>query len=167
MSTIIAKYRQRNNLTQQQVANQLHVDKSYISRVESGQKPMTQTMCSAALSNASDANLLNDVAYEMTGGHTLPTPSDRVYDGHRMSYVFRIQKEIEEFMEVLHRNRLDKQPEHLTQDEKEGLHHMISELQDVLFEGTGFVNRLMQDYQIKPQQLNHNRDAKLRMERRI
>src|SRR5699024_12288252 len=67
----------------------------------------------------------------------------------------------------LHRNRLDKQPEHLTQDEKEGLHHMISELQDVLFEGTGFVNRLMQDYQIKPQQLNQNRDAKLRMERRI
>ncbi|MEK4555579.1 helix-turn-helix domain-containing protein [Jeotgalicoccus sp. FSL K6-3177] len=167
MSTIIANYRHRNNLTQQQVANELHVDKSYISRVESGQKPLTQMMYSAALTNTTDANLLNDVAYEMTGGHTMPTPSDHVYDGHRMSYVFRIQKEISEFMDVLHRNRLDKQPEHLTADEREELHHMISELQDVLFEGTGFVNRLMQDYQLKPQQLNQNRDAKLKMERRI
>lgn len=164
---LIESYRKRNNLTQQDVANELHVDKSYISRVESGQKPLTQTMYSAAMTNTRDADLLNDVAYEMTGGHTLPTPSDRVYDGHRMSYVFRIQKEIDEFMEVLHRNRLDKQPEHLTADERDGLHHMISELQDVLFEGTGFVNRLMQDYQLKPQQLNQNRDAKLRMERRI
>lgn len=167
MSTIIAKYRQRNSLTQQQVANQLHVDKSYVSRVESGQKPLTQTMYSAALTTATDAVLLSDVVYEMTGGHSLPTPSDRVYDGHRMSYVFRIQKEIDEFMEVLHRNRLDKQPEHLTVEEREGLHHMISELQDVLFEGTGFVNQLMQDYQLKPQQINQNRDAKLKMERRI
>lgn len=167
MSTIIAKYRQRNNLTQQQVANQLHVDKSYISRVESGLKPLTQTMYSAAMTNTTDADLLNDVAYEMTGGHTMPTPSDRVYDGHRMSYVYRIQKEMDEFMEVLHRNRLDKQPEHTTDQELEGLKIMISELQDVLFEGTGFINRLMQDYQIKPQQLNQNRDAKFRMERRI
>lgn len=167
MSTIIAKYRQRNNLTQQQVANQLHVDKSYISRVESGQKPLTQTMYSAAMTNTTDADLLNDVAYEMTGGHTMPTPSDRVYDGHRMAYVYRIQKEMDEFMEVLHRNRLDKQPEHTTDQELEGLKIMISELQDVLFEGTGFINRLMQDYQIKPQQLNQNRDAKFRMERRI
>ena len=167
MSTIIAKYRQRNNLTQQQVANQLHVDKSYISRVESGQKPLTQTMYSAAMTNTTDADLLNDVAYEMTGGHTMPTPSDRVYDGHRMAYVYRIQKEMDEFMDVLHRNRLDKQPEHTTDQELEGLKIMISELQDVLFEGTGFINRLMQDYQIKPQQLNQNRDAKFRMERRI
>ena len=167
MSTIIAKYRQRNNLTQQQVANQLHVDKSYISRVESGQKPLTQTMYSAAMTNTTDADLLNDVAYEMTGGHTMPTPSDRIYDGHRMAYVYRIQKEMDEFMDVLHRNRLDKQPEHTTDQELEGLKIMISELQDVLFEGTGFINRLMQDYQIKPQQLNQNRDAKFRMERRI
>ena len=164
---LIASYRQRNDLTQQQVANQLHVDKSYISRVESGQKPLTQTMYSAAMTNTTDADLLNDVAYEMTGGHTMPTPSDRVYDGHRMAYVFRIQKEIDEFMEVLHRNRLDKQPEHTTDQELEGLKIMISELQDVLFEGTGFINRLMQDYQIKPQQLNQNRDARLKMDRRI
>lgn len=165
---LTANYRQRNNLTQQQVANQLHVDKSYISRVESGQKPLTQTMYSAALSNTTDANLLNDVAYEMTGGHTLPTPSDRVYDGHRMSYVFRIQKEIDEFIEVLHRNRLDKQPEFLTRDEQEGLARLVAELQDVLFEGTGFVNRLINDYDfITPQQVNQNRDARLKMNRRI
>lgn len=164
---LIVSYRQRNDLTQQQVANQLHVDKSYISRVESGQKPLTQTMYSAAMTNTTDADLLNDVAYEMTGGHTMPTPSDRVYDGHRMAYVFRIQKEIDEFMEVLHRNRLDKQPEHTTDQELEGLKIMISELQDVLFEGTGFINRLMHDYQIKPQQLNQNRDARLKMDRRI
>lgn len=165
---LIENYRRRNNLTQQQVANQLHVDKSYISRVESGQKPLTQTMYSAALTNTTDADLLNDVAYEMTEGHTLPTPSDRVYDGHRMSYVFRIQKEIDEFTEVLHRNRLDKRPEFLTADEQEGLARLVSELQDVLFEGTGFVNRLINDYDfITPQQVNQNRDARLKMKRRI
>ena len=57
MANVIASYRKRNNLTQQDVANELHVDKSYISRVESGQKPLTQMMYSAALNNTRDARL--------------------------------------------------------------------------------------------------------------
>ena len=135
MANVIARYRQRNNLTQQDVANELHVDKSYISRVESGQKPLTQMMYSAALNNTRDAQMLNDVAYEMTEGYAQPTASDRVYDGHRLAFMYRIEREIEEFMSVLKANRLDKHPEHTTDQELEGLKLMIAELQDVLFEG--------------------------------
>lgn len=167
MANVIARYRQRNNLTQQDVANELHVDKSYISRVESGQKPLTQMMYSAALNNTTDAQMLNDVAYEVTEGYAQPTASDRVYDGHRLAFVYRIEREIEEFMSVLKANRLDKHPEHTTDQELEELKLMISELQDVLFEGTSFVNCLINDYGLTPQQLNANRDARLRMQRRI
>ena len=167
MANVIASYRKRNNLTQQDVANELHVDKSYISRVESGQKPLTQMMYSAALNNTRDAQMLNDVAYEMTEGYAQPTASDRVYDGHRLAFVYRIEREIEEFMCVLKANRLDKHPEHTTDQELEGLKLMISELQDVLFEGTSFVNCLINDYGLTPQQLNANRDARLKMQRRI
>ena len=70
-------------------------------------------------------------------------------------------------MSVLKANSLDKHPEHTTDQELEGLKIMIAELQDVLFEGTSFVNCLINDYGLTPQQLNANRDARLKMQRRI
>ena len=55
----------------------------------------------------------------------------------------------------------------LTQEEKESVTRIASELQDVLFEGQGMLMKLLDDYGIPPKEINQGRDARLRMERRI
>lgn len=168
MKGAIVNYRKRTGATQQDVASMFHTDKSNISHIEKDRRNVTASMYDAGFNNVSDAQLLQDMAYEVTQGYVTPTPSDRVYDDHRMSFVYRVQQEIEEFINVIPMNRLDKRPEFLTQDEKEQLSLLVSELQDVLFEGQGFLNKLTEDYDfLNPKAMNQNRDARLKMERRI
>lgn len=168
MLTTIEKFRKRTGLTQQAVADMLHTDKSYISHIEHNRRDMTQTMYSAGFNNATDGHLLNDMAHEVTAGHTPPSASNRVYDDHRMSIKHRLKREIQEFIEVTSDHCLDKRPEFLTPDEKELIVTQISELQDILFEGNHFISRIVEDYDfINPQHLKKNRDARLKMERRI
>lgn len=167
MKSSIVRYRKRTGTTQQDVANMLFTDKSQVCKIEKGERNMTASMYDAAFKNIHDSHLLNDMAHEVTGGYTIPTPSDRVYDDHRMSFMFRIQKEIEEFTDMLPKIRLDKHPEFLTQEEKGSVTRIASELQDVLFEGQGMLMKLLDDYGIPPKEINQGRDARLRMERRI
>ncbi|GAA3722936.1 hypothetical protein GCM10022378_11230 [Salinicoccus jeotgali] len=167
MKSSIVRYRKRTGATQQDVANMLFTDKSQVCKIEKGDRTMTVSMYEAGFNNVPDPHLLNDMAHEVTGGYTMPTPSNRVYDDHRMSFRFRIQKEIEEFTDMLPQIRLDKHPEFLTREEKESVTRIASELQDVLFEGQGMLMKLLDDYGIPPKEINQGRDARLRMERRI
>lgn len=124
-------------------------------------------MYEAGFNNVPDSHLLNDMAHEVTAGYTMSTPSNRVYDDHLMSFRLRIQKEIEEFTDMLPHIRPDKHPEFLTQEEKESVARIASELQDLLFEGQGMLMKLLDDYGILPKEINQGRDARLRMERPI
>ncbi|WP_020007363.1 helix-turn-helix transcriptional regulator [Salinicoccus albus] len=168
MRGAIIDYRKRTGATQQDLANMMHTDKANISHIENDRRNVTLSMYEAGFNSVPDAHLLNDMAYEMTKGYTTPTPSNQVYDDHRMSFKYRIKEEIQEFVDALSSNRLDKRPEYLTPDEKEHISMLVSELQDVLFEGQGFLNKLSEDYEfLKPQTLNQNRDRRLKMQRRI
>lgn len=168
MQTSIEKFRKRTGLTQQALADMLHTDKTNISHIEHQRRPVTTAMYEAGFDNIPDAQALNDLAYEVTKGFTMPSPSNAVYDDHRLAFSMRIKREMREVKELMQDHCLDKHPELLTVEEKEEVMLIASELQDVLFEGTGFLMKLVQDYDfITPQKINKNRDARLKMQRRI
>lgn len=168
MPTVIGNFRKRTGLTQQDVANMLHTDKSNISHIESKRRDLSQSMYEAGFKNIPDAQMLNDMAHLITQGFTIPSPSNKVYDDHRLALGMRMKREMREVREVMQEHCLDKHPEYLTRDEKEEVMTIASEVQDVLFEAHGFLMKLINDYDfITPQKVNQNRDARLKMERRI
>src|SRR5690625_4356252 len=132
MKGAIVNYRKRTGATQQDVANMFHTDKSNISHIDKERSNVTASMYDASFNNVSDAHLLHDMRYSVAYGCVTPTPSDRVYDDHCMSFVHRVQQEIEQFINVIPMNRLDKRPEFLPPDEKERMSLLVSELQDVI-----------------------------------
>lgn len=168
MQQSIVNYRKRSGITQQDIADIFFTDKSNICNIEKGRRNVTVSMLEAGFANAPDSHLLNDLAYELTQGYTSPSPSNRVYDDHRLAFSMRVVREMKELKSVMVEHNLDKHPEFLTQEDKEEIHHIVAEVQDVIFEATGFLMKLVKDYDfITPQTVRKNRDARLKMERRI
>ncbi|WP_271397816.1 helix-turn-helix domain-containing protein [Salinicoccus roseus] len=168
MQQSIVRYRKRTGATQQDVANMLFTDKSQICKMEKGDRNMTAAMYQAGFENVPDSQMLSDMAYELTNGFTSPTPSDRVYDDHRLAFSMRVVREMKELKAVMAEHNLDKHPQFLSQDDKAEINHIVSEVQDVIFEATGFLMKLVNDYDfITPQSIQKNRDMRLKMERRI
>lgn len=168
MPSVIESFRKRTGLTQQDLATMLSTDKSNISHIESDRRSLSQTMYESGFKNIPDAQMLIDLAYEATQGFTFPSPSNKVYDDHRLAFGMRMKREMREVREVMQEHCLDKHPEFLTSDEKEEVMTIASEVQDVLFEAHGFLMKLINDYDfITPQKVNQNRDARLKMQRRI
>ncbi len=168
MQKAITNYRNRTNVTQESIAIDLGTNKANISNIQAGRRSGSMGLFENAMKNSNDPYFLNDLIFETTCGHTTPTPSyERVCD-HRLSIKHRMQKELSELHVAMSDHRLDKRPEYLSDEEKEDVLLISSELLDVIYEMNALLMRFCEDYKfIDIQKLVRNRNRRYVIEKRI
>lgn len=167
MKENIHNLRERNKLTQEQVAEMFYTSKSNICNIEKGRRSFSTEMMSTSFENCNDAIFLTEVAYEFSNGYLTPASSALVYDDHRICIKERFVKEANEALDYFNSIRLDKRPEYCTQDEIEKVKAITSEIYDVIFEAQALINSICRDYGLVPQEQAISRNQRLKMERRI
>lgn len=168
MKQSISNFRKRTDVTQEAIAIDLGTNKSNISNIEAGRRTGSMSLYEKAFKNNDDPYFLNDLVFESTSGYGVPTPSDEVYCDHRLSIRYRLRKEIAEMQEALKNHRLDKHPEHLTEEEQEQVKLIVSEMLDAAFELNAMLMKLSEDYSfINLRKVSKNRNLRYRIEKRI
>lgn len=168
MKESIYRLRERSDVTQESIAMDMGTNKSHISNIQSGRRTASMKMFQELFKNMDDPTFLNDVLYETSSGYSTPIPSYEVFDDHRLSAKYRLARELKEFNESLVNHRLDKRPEHLTDDEQAQIALIVSEGLDVAFEITAFVLSLDSAYSfINLRKKSQDRNRRYKMQQRI
>lgn len=168
MKESITRLRERTDITQEAIAIDAGTNKANISNIEAGRRAASMNIFKEIFKNADDSTFLNDILHETTGGYATPTPSHEIYDDHRLSAKYRLSRELQEFKDSLIDHRLDKRPEHLTEEERKQISLIVSEGLDVAFEITAFVLSLEGAYDfINLKEKAKNRNLRYQIEKRI
>lgn len=167
MNASLQRHRERTNRTQQQVADMLLTTKPNICNIEKGRRNLSAELVMTGFERCDDPILLTEMNFEFTNGYTTPVASETVYDDHRICIKERLLNEISEAVEVLNQIRIDKRPDCCTQEEIENIRRIASETYDVVFEAQAFIDKMIVDYHLNPQELAKTRNQRLKMERRI
>lgn len=168
MKDSITRFRERTNVTQEFIAIDAGTNKANISNIEAGRRTASMNVFKEVFKNADDSTFLNDILHETTGGYATPIPSHEIYDDHRLSAKYRLSRELQEFKESLIDHRLDKRPEHLTEEERNQISLIVSEGLDVAFEITAFVLSLEGAYDfINLRKKAQDRNLRYEIEKRI
>lgn len=129
VGSLIRQERERRGLSQEQLARILHIDRSTISRIETGTQVATHDLLEEIISALRSPRL----RLEILGGVIPCMYLDRV-DFHPLSVQQKAIEEMEEAIEELKKLNLMNKigPDDLTEAEKENLlHNTMMELQDV------------------------------------
>lgn len=167
MKTSIQRHRQRTRRTQSQVADMLLTTKPNICNIEKGRRNISSEILMTGFERSDDPILINEMIFEFSKGYTIPSPSPKVYDDHRVCILRRFVNEMREALDILEYTKIDKRPEYCTKEEIEEIIRSLSETVDVLFEGQAYIDRAIIDYDLSPQELARTRNQRYKMERRI
>ncbi|WP_414049827.1 helix-turn-helix domain-containing protein [Macrococcus animalis] len=163
----IQRHRERTHRTQEQVANMLLSTKSNICNIEKGRRNVSSEILMTGFERSDDPIFIKEMTYEFSNGYTTPSPSEKVYDDHRVCIKERLLNEINEVVEILMKIRIDKRPDCCNKDDIEDVRRIASETQDVIFEAQALIDKIIIDYHLNPQELARTRNQRLKMERRI
>ncbi|MEN1968979.1 helix-turn-helix transcriptional regulator [Lentibacillus sp. N15] len=141
--------RERKELSQSNVANDLFVNQTMISKIEKGQRNMSDDLARASSSLYDDAQYGFEVAREISKDYITPlVTAEKAVELHRLALEEVFKREATEAINKFNEVSLVKPPQYVDDTEKEQIAQGIGELLDVQAVMNSFLMRLEQEYGI-------------------
>ncbi|MGY0692659.1 hypothetical protein ACW2QC_07670 [Virgibacillus sp. FSP13] len=141
--------RERNELSQSNVANDLFVDQTMVSKVEKGTRKATNDLAQRSVSLYNDAQYGFEVARETARDYISPLATGgKAVEWHRLALEEVFKREAAEAIERFDEVSLVKPPQFVDEHEKSQIAEGIKELLDVQATMNSFLVSLEQEYEI-------------------
>lgn len=122
--------RLRGSATQLQMSFELPVARSTIGTYERGEQPVPPDISRTVITKRDDAKYAIDFAHEYTGGAWSPYLDGPAFDGHHSSVKDKTHEELLEALEAIRNACLNKNPEYLTNFERQAIEKSLDEACD-------------------------------------
>ena len=154
----LKEMRGRKELSQENVANDLFLDQTLISKIEKGKRTATEDFARRSVSLYSDAQYGFEVARETATDYITPlATANRAIEWHRLAleevFINQASEAITHFEEV----SLVKNPDYVEEHEVEALKQGVKELLDVQAIINSFLTVLEQEYPVSIKECMRNR----------
>jgi|SRR5699024_4300353 len=156
--------RERNGLSQKNVADDLFVDQSMVSKMELGKRMASEELAGKSVNRYNDAQYGFEVARAIAQHYITPLIRGKAVEWHRLTLKEMFKHEVTEAIDWFDEIRLIKQPEHINQHERTQISEAIKELLDVQAVTNSFIVRLEQEYDISVRDCMRDRVTKWKSE---
>ncbi|ALX49710.1 helix-turn-helix domain-containing protein [Lentibacillus amyloliquefaciens] len=157
--------RERNGLSQKNVADDLYVDQSMISKIELGKRMASEELAEKSVNRYNDAQYGFEVAREIAQYYITPLIiGGKAIEWHRLTLKEMFKHELTEVIDLFDEISLIKPPEHINQQERIQVSEGIKELLDVQAVTNSFIVRLEQEYNISVRDCMRDRVSKWKSE---
>ncbi|MFC2948571.1 helix-turn-helix transcriptional regulator [Virgibacillus sediminis] len=141
--------RLRKGLTQENIANDLHVSKQLVSHLENDRRNMTEDLMKESVTYYSDAQYGFEVARETANGYITPlATANKAIEWHRLALEEVFKREADEAIKHFNKVSLVKSPDYADEDDIGAIEDGVKELLDVQTTINSFLARLEQTYPI-------------------
>lgn len=141
--------RLRQGLTQENIANELHVSKQLVSHLENNRRNMTEDLVKSSIHTFDDAQFGFEMAHETASDYITPlATANKGIEWHRLALEEAFKREAKEAIEHFDKVSLLKHPDFATKEEIEQIKAGVKELLDVQIAINSFLARLEQAYPI-------------------
>lgn len=154
----LREMRERKGLSQANIASDMFVDQTYISKVELSQRTMSEEMVQKSVGMYSDAAYGFEVAREMAADYITPlVAANKAIEMHRLALEEVFKQQAAEAIEIFNQLSLVKNPAYVEEVEREQIACGIKELLDVQAVLNSFLVLLEQEYEISVKQCMRKR----------
>lgn len=139
--------RKRQELSQSNVADDLYVDQTMISKIEKGQRNMTKDLARVSSGLYDDAQFGFEIARETSSDYITPlVTANKGIEWHRLALEETFKNEAAEAIDHFDRVSLAKHPDYVTDEEIREIQIGVKELLDVQTSINSFLSKLEQVY---------------------
>lgn len=150
--------RERQGLSQSNVAGDSFVDQTMISKIEKGQRTATKDFVKRSVGAYNDSQYGFEVARETAGGYIAPlATANKAIEYHRLAIEEVFKREATEAVLLFNEVSLVKPPQYVDEDEIKSIKSGIKELLDVQQSINTFLTILEQEYEISVKDCMKNR----------
>ncbi|WP_121615250.1 helix-turn-helix transcriptional regulator [Virgibacillus halodenitrificans] len=141
--------RKRQDLTQENMASDLHVSKQLVSHMENNRRTMSEELIKSSVSFYSDAAYGFEMARETARDYITPlTNGGKAVEWHRLALEEVFKREATEAINRFNEVSLVKPPQYVDEEEKSQIIEGIKELLDVQASINSFLVGLEQEYNV-------------------
>ncbi|TFJ93150.1 helix-turn-helix domain-containing protein [Lentibacillus salicampi] len=160
--------RERNGLSQKNVADNLYLDQTMVSKVELGKRVVSEGLAKSSVNSYNDAQYGFEVAREIAQYYITPLIIEgKAVECHRLTLKEMFKHEVAEAIDLFDEISLIKPPKHINQQERTQVSEGIKELLDVQAVTNSFIVRLEQEYDISVRDCMRDRVTKWKSEELI
>lgn len=143
---VFQEYRKQQGMTQEEFADQVLIDRSSISKVESGKRPAPKSLIRQAVITFDDPRLYLAAQEEVTGGASVPYLD--CADLHRAVTHFKSIEEGEEAIAAMRFAPIMKRKDQLTDADRAAIQAAIMECVEAITAFTHHIMALCREYKI-------------------
>ncbi|ALX47487.1 helix-turn-helix domain-containing protein [Lentibacillus amyloliquefaciens] len=141
--------RERQGLSQSNVAHDLFVDQTMVSKVELNRRTASKELAKSSVNHYCDAQYGFEVAREMAQNYIAPLATGgEAVEWHRLALEEVFKKEVSKAIVRFDEVSMVKPPKHVDESEKQQITEGIKELLDVQTVMNSFLVSLEQEYEI-------------------
>lgn len=152
--TALSNLIESEDLTNEQMAMDLHVDSTLISKMRNDKRNMVPNFATRSMDYADNDFYTMETTREFTRGLTAPRINGKGIDyENRLAVLLKTKDEIKEAFDALDMNLFLKRPEHATEDELNQIESSIKELEESAWWALNSTATLTHEYNRSPKKL--------------
>ena len=153
--TALTNLIESEDLTNEQMAMDLHVDATLISKMRNNKRNMVPDFATRSMDYGDNEHYTMEVAREFTNGRTAPRINGNGIDYENpLAVLLKTKTEIVEALDALDVELFLKRPELATDNELNGIDTFIKELKESAWWSQNLIASLSEAYQRSPKKLN-------------
>ncbi|MEW8956953.1 helix-turn-helix domain-containing protein [Clostridium sp.] len=164
LGQVIREVRVRNNLSQMELASEIHYSNKTISAIENNRRDISLEGLSELCGKLDDPRLYIETISKATHGvFSVPWLNGEGTDLHRSSVHNKVMEELVEAIDAMREVKIYKNPNFADKEDLEGIKYSLEQVIDVYTAAATYIAVICEEYCLSPKEAFNNQRRKLEL----